>query len=401
MTWNQVVGLHPGVLEQPLQLVVELLHGLLVRRGVADPHVPVTVKRDAILRSRQVLRREPEVNRMAGHVLERTLRRELGLERLLAAVHVGRRLADHLDVAERKFEVVAAEVEVVQPEGLLEDGRVLFLGERQHGLAVVERVVAPELVGAVGQAVRVLVVGRGEQQLGRVRRAARDHHDVGRVRLALALAFDLDLRHGGAGTDRSGAREPARSSAASRSGARARAVLRAPPRRTWRAPGTGSRHRSSSARSCCTACSPRSASPRRGRGTDGAQRRRGRPRAAGSGARARPPGTGRERSTAAPSGPRPARRAPGRAARPACSRAPSRRSRSATPAIRRRGAGARRSPSRAGGRAPRRRASSRRRRSSAPEAGMPLPSPRRTRCPARCSDCRRTRRARPSSAARA
>ena len=199
MTWNQVVGLHPGVLEQPLQLVVKLLHGLLVRRGVADPHVPVTVQRDAILRSRQVLRREPEVDRMAGHALERALRRELGLERLLAAVHVGRRLADHLDVAERIFEVVAAEVEVVQPEGLLKDGRVLFLGESQHGLAVVEGVVAPELVGAVGQAVRVLVVGRGEQQLGRVRRAARDHHDVGGVRLALALAFDLDLGHGGAG----------------------------------------------------------------------------------------------------------------------------------------------------------------------------------------------------------
>ena len=56
---------------------------------------------------------------------------------------------------------------------------------------------------------------------------------------------------------------------------------------------------------------------------------------------------------------------------------------------------------RAAGRAPRRRAWSRRRRSSAPAAGRPWPCPRRTRCPARCSGCRRRRRRATSSAARA
>ena len=88
-----------------------------------------------------------------------------------------------------------AEVEVVEAERLLEDRRVLLLGQGEHGLAVVEGVVAPDLVGAVGQAVRVLVGGRGEQQLGRVGRAAGDDDDVGREGLARALAVDHDLGH--------------------------------------------------------------------------------------------------------------------------------------------------------------------------------------------------------------
>jgi hypothetical protein len=65
--------------------------------------------------------------------LECPRRRELRLERLLTAEHVGLRLADHLDAAQRVLVVVAAEVEVVEPERLLEDRRVLILGQRQHG----------------------------------------------------------------------------------------------------------------------------------------------------------------------------------------------------------------------------------------------------------------------------
>ena len=116
-----------------------------------------------------------------GDLLQRERRRQLGHQRLLAAVHLGHRLAHHLDVPHRELPLVAGEVVVVDAEGLLEDGRVGLLGDRQHRLAVVEHVVAPDLVGAVGEAVRVLVVGRAEQQLGRVRRAAGDDDDVGAV----------------------------------------------------------------------------------------------------------------------------------------------------------------------------------------------------------------------------
>ena len=82
------------------------------------------------------------------------------------------------------IEVLApGEVEVVDAERLLEHGGVLLLGERQHRLTVVEHVVAPHLVRAVGETVRVLVVGRGQQQLGAVRRATGDDDDVAVERL--------------------------------------------------------------------------------------------------------------------------------------------------------------------------------------------------------------------------
>ena len=58
--------------------------------------------------------------------------------------------------------------------------------ERDDRLGVVEHVVAPDLVGAVGQPVRVLVVGRAQQELGAVGRAGRDDDDVGRVDLLRA-----------------------------------------------------------------------------------------------------------------------------------------------------------------------------------------------------------------------
>ena len=167
------------------------------------------VQGDAVLRPRQVLGREPEVDRVASHVVQGPRGRELGLERLLAAVHRRRRLADHLDVAQRVVEVVAAEVEVVEAERLLEDRRIRLLGEGQHGPAVVERVVASELVGPVGEAVRVLLGGRGEQQLGGVGRSARDDDDVRAVGLADTVAVDGDLRHGRAarvGVERHGLR---------------------------------------------------------------------------------------------------------------------------------------------------------------------------------------------------
>jgi hypothetical protein len=99
------------------------------------------------------------------------------------------RLAHHLDVAQRIVEIVAAEVEVVEREGLLKNGRVLVARERKHGLAVVEHVVATDLVGAVHKAARVLVARRREEQFGRVRGAARDDHDVG----ALLAAVSLDI----------------------------------------------------------------------------------------------------------------------------------------------------------------------------------------------------------------
>ena len=141
----------------------------------------------------QVLGREPEVDRVFRHVAERPLGREPRLARFLPAEHRRLGLADHLDVAQRELEVLAArEVEVVDAEGLLEDRGVLFLGEREYRLAVVEHEVAADLVGAVGEPVRVLVARGCEQQPGAVRGAARDDDELALERLLLAVVVDDD-----------------------------------------------------------------------------------------------------------------------------------------------------------------------------------------------------------------
>ena len=127
---------------------------------------------------------------MDRHVGQREHRGELGLERLLALEHLRVGLADHLDVAHRVVEVLHPEVEVVQPERLLEHRRVRFLGDRQDRRAVVEHVVPADHPGAVGQPVRVAVAGRGEQDLGRVGGPGRDDHEVRAVGLLRAAPLD-------------------------------------------------------------------------------------------------------------------------------------------------------------------------------------------------------------------
>jgi hypothetical protein len=194
---EQVPVVHAEVLQHLPELVEQAVLGLLVAGRVADLDLAVLVERDAVLGPRQVFGGEPEVDGVAGDLLQAPGRSEAGLAGLLAAEHRRLRLADHLDVAQRKLEVVpAAEVEVVDPEGLLEDGGVLFLRQREHGLAVVEHEVAPDLVGAVREPARVLV-GRGrEQQPGAVRGAAGDDHEVAVERLVLTVAPGHDPGHG-------------------------------------------------------------------------------------------------------------------------------------------------------------------------------------------------------------
>src|SRR5213079_1099365 len=66
-------------------------------RGTLARDVAVAGERRPVLRAPQGRGREPEVDGVAGDVAQRPRRRQLGLPRLLAAEHVGLRLADHLD----------------------------------------------------------------------------------------------------------------------------------------------------------------------------------------------------------------------------------------------------------------------------------------------------------------
>ena len=131
----------------------------------------------------QVLAAEPEVHGVVGERLERHLRRRLaGPPRRTAADLLGVGLAEHLDAAQRVVPVVRAEVPVVEGERLLEPGRVGLLGQRHQRQVVVPHVVPADDVRAVGQAVRVPVAGRAQQQHRGVHRAAGDDHDVGAER---------------------------------------------------------------------------------------------------------------------------------------------------------------------------------------------------------------------------
>ena len=105
-------------------------------------------------------------------------------------------LADHLDAAERVLEALdARRIIIVEPERLLVLGRVRLLSTSPARLAVVEHVVAPDLVGAVGQSARGALARRVEQQRGRVGRPAGDDDDASAVMSRFSpSALDEHLR---------------------------------------------------------------------------------------------------------------------------------------------------------------------------------------------------------------
>ena len=302
--------------------------------------------------------------RVLGQHLQRPQRRQLG-DVLFAPEHRRLRLADHLDVAERVIRVGAPEVEVVDAQRLLIAGRVRLLRDRQHRLVVVAHVVAPHLVGAVGEAARVLVVARrraaGGPSSRRRRRPRRSRPGSSRAapscstttsvtavpvalvlsRMARALVSSVTLGNFSAGrtpitsaSDLAWTRQgnPSQSHAADARRERHVVLGQHDPARRVERPVAGPRQ------IVVKLLDARLVRDRRVRD--------------------------RARSRAARWDPRRARRGPGRGSRRACSRARDRRRRSARPARCRPGGGARRSRARAGGRARRRTSWSRPPRSS-------------------------------------
>ena len=99
----------------------------------------------------------------------------------------------HLDEAERVFPVVAAEIPVAEGEGFLEDGVVGLLQDGHDDRHVVAHVVAADLAGAVGEAVRMVVIGGAEQEQGGAEGTAGDDDDVGGEIVFLAVTQHVDL----------------------------------------------------------------------------------------------------------------------------------------------------------------------------------------------------------------
>ena len=325
-----------------------------VVRLVLEDDVPVAVERHAVLGVRQVLGGQPEVERVLRHQLERESRRD---RRRARRERDAVELADEGDVAHRVVPLLRREVEVVDAERLLEDGRVRALRDREQDRVDVAHVVPADDVRAVGEAARVPVVRRAQQQRRRVDRAAAtttttsaEYSSGTPLRSTETFVTTRPVRVGVELRDlRAGQQRHVRVGQRRLDAADVGVGL-------WPARGTGTRRRS---RSGCTSKRPRSSSFSM------------MPSGTWKGCRpllrevvrevldarlvARRPGRDRGRTPAAPSGPRRGCRGRGRASRLSGTRAPSRRRRSATPAKRRRGAGSRRSPPGAGGRARRRR----------------------------------------------
>src|SRR5690348_15868027 len=183
---------HPDVVEDLPELVVEPggLGG--VGRGVGQVNAPVAVHGHAVAGLGHVLSGQPEVHGVTSHVRQAPVRRQQGELGLLALHRLRVRLPGHLDVPERPFAAVPGEVEVVQAERLLEHRVVALLAQGDHGLAVVVHVVAADQARAVGQAIRVPVGRRPEQDGGTVRRPGSYYYDVGLVHILLPVTVDHD-----------------------------------------------------------------------------------------------------------------------------------------------------------------------------------------------------------------
>src|SRR3954447_22464194 len=137
---NQV-RMHVELTELPVQLAEQPPVRLEVRGRVVELGPTFAAEHDAIPRVGQVFGREPEVDRVAGDVVERETGDEQRGTRLQDFA-VG--LAEHLDVPEWEGEVVCAPVVVVDAEGLLEPCRVGLFGDGYHGRVDVCHVVAAD-----------------------------------------------------------------------------------------------------------------------------------------------------------------------------------------------------------------------------------------------------------------
>ena len=84
---EEVAGLHVELREHGVELLVELLLRRLVRRRVGEGQPAVAVDGNPVFRPRQILGREPEVDRVLCDPLQRPVRRQLRFARLLAPEH--------------------------------------------------------------------------------------------------------------------------------------------------------------------------------------------------------------------------------------------------------------------------------------------------------------------------
>ena len=149
----------------------------------------MAVHGDPVLGQRQVFGLQPEIHRMGCNLVHAPAGSQSRQARLVALHHCPIGFAGELHMAHRKIKVGITEIPIVDCRRFLKHRGVGLMGDRHHSLAVVEHVVAPHLIGAVGQATRMVIVGRHQQQLGGVSRTTADHNQISAELQQLAIAL--------------------------------------------------------------------------------------------------------------------------------------------------------------------------------------------------------------------
>src|SRR6516225_2723976 len=175
MPVNRTFGLF---LHQLLQFGDQTLVSLLVIWLVAEHDSSVAPRGDPIVRIRQILRRQPKIERMGGHYLKRRL---WGNGRCASFQRFTIELANKRNMSHRVLPFLRAEIKVIYGKRLLEDGRIGAFGNSHENGIDVPHVVPANDIGAVCESARVLVICRPKEQRCRVNRAARNYDDVGGI----------------------------------------------------------------------------------------------------------------------------------------------------------------------------------------------------------------------------
>ena len=115
---------------------------------------------------------------MLGDLVHRPARHQEGFQGGIALHDGAIGLTSHLNIAHRIVEVGISEVPIVDGDCFLEHRGVGLMGQGHHRLAVVIHVIAPHLIGAIGQALGVLIIGRHQQQPGTIGGTAAHHNHI-------------------------------------------------------------------------------------------------------------------------------------------------------------------------------------------------------------------------------
>ncbi len=162
---------------------------------VIDDYGAVGAEADSVIGHGQVFGNDQEAEQAFGHGVGEHIGHQGRRQpvRNLALQGLARHVFQQLDVAHGQVITAGriAPIEVVDRQGLGEFRVQRRQGQRQHGGQSVEHIVAAQLIGAVGQALGMGVIGRFQQQGGGVRRTRGRHDDVAAPAL-LALIGGAD-----------------------------------------------------------------------------------------------------------------------------------------------------------------------------------------------------------------